>query len=43
MTKMCLECLGRFLHPPSEDDYLEGPATFEQGGLTIEYMPEGRE
>ena len=29
--------------PPSEDDYLDGPATFEQGGLTVEYMPEGRE
>jgi hypothetical protein len=43
MTKMCLECLEVLSTPPSEDDYLEGPATFEQGGLTIEYMPEGRE
>jgi P4 family phage/plasmid primase-like protien len=29
--------------PPSEDDYLDGPATFEANDLTIEYMPEGRE
>jgi putative DNA primase/helicase len=34
---------GEVSTPPSEDDYLGGPATFEQDGLTIEYMPEGRD
>ena len=29
--------------PPSEDDYLSGPTTFAQDGLTFEYMPERSE
>jgi hypothetical protein len=37
------ESVGDPSPPPSEDDYLNGPVTFEQDGLTIEYMPEGRE
>ena len=35
--------VGESSPPPSEDDYLDGPATFEANDLTIEYMPEGRE
>jgi hypothetical protein len=29
--------------PSSEDDYLEGPATFERDGLTVEYIRERSE
>jgi phage/plasmid-associated DNA primase len=37
------ESVGESPPPPSEDDYLSGPTTFEADGLTVEYMPEGRE
>jgi hypothetical protein len=29
--------------PPSEDDYLSGPETFEEDGLTVEYIRERSE
>jgi hypothetical protein len=31
---------GQVSRPPSEDDYLEGSETFEEDGLTIEYIRE---
>jgi P4 family phage/plasmid primase-like protien len=37
------ESVGEPSRPPSEDDYLSEPTTFEQDGLTFEYMPERSE
>jgi hypothetical protein len=37
------ESAGEASRPPSEDDYLDGPATFEEDGLTIFYVRERSE